>query len=78
MMAIRLFLEVLLFTVTLPFKVLCLIGGVGYIIYCAIKGTFTVREGLKTFFGVALQTLKYELYWVKTGDLEGAYKMLKD
>ena len=67
---LRAILDIMVFTILIPIKLLVILWAVGYAIYCKIDGSLTftesftaLKEGIKIAFDK-------ELLWIKTGKVE--------
>ena len=61
-------MEVVFYALTLPLRLIVIIGSIWYIVYVSIRYECSFMEGLKAFaMGMKASFLK-EINWVKTGN----------
>lgn len=60
--------EVVFYVLTLPLRLIAIIGSILYMVYASIRYEYSFTEGLKEFArGMKASFLK-EITWVKTGN----------
>lgn len=67
---LRAFIEILVWTALIPFKLLLILALMVLVPFWAIKGYLTVRESIASVYMGFKTQLAKELHWVKTGEIE--------
>ena len=64
-------MEVVFYVLTLPLRLIAIIGSIWYIAYVSIRYEYGFMEGLKAFVIGMKASFLNEITWVKTGKRKG-------
>ena len=66
------------YTLTLPLRLIVIIGGICYMVYVSIRYEYSFMEVLKAFARGMKSSFLNEITWVKTGNCKGFYELTTD
>lgn len=70
--------EVVIYVLTLPLRLIAIIGSICYIIYVSIRYEYSFMEGLKAFASGMKASFLNEITWVKTGNCKDFDELMTD
>lgn len=71
-------INVVVYALTLPLRLIVVIGSICYIVYVSIRYEYGFTEGLKALARGMKASLLNEITWVKTGKCKGFYELTTD
>ena len=71
-------IEVVFYVLTLPLKLIAIIGSICYIVYVSIRYEYGFMEGLKDFARGMKASFLNEITWVKTGNCKDFDEFMTD
>lgn len=71
-------MEVVFYVLTLPLRLIAIIGSIWYIAYVSIRYEYGFMEGLKAFAIGMKASFLNEITWVKTGNCKDLCEVVTD
>ena len=71
-------IEVVSYALTLPLRLIVIIGSICYMTYHAIRYEYSFMEGLKAFASGMKASFLNEITWVKTGNCKDLCEVVTD
>lgn len=71
-------MEVVIYALTLPLRLIVIIGSICYMTYHAIRYEYSFMEGLKGFASGMKASFLNEITWVKTGNCKDLCEVVTD
>ena len=71
-------IEAVFYVLTLPLRLIAIIGSICYIVYVSIRYEYSFMEGLKEFASGMKASFLNEMTWVKTGNCKDFDELMTD